>query len=542
MKTITKFTFAAVAASGLLGTSELSAETKAPAVQLSSEAFQNLLRKDKAPLPAGGQLQMSYANVVDKILPSVVTVFSYGERAGRAMRGGQDMPDLDQLPPMFREYFREWFRQQQEDGQEDESPKPAPRNRRGAQPQNPDDQEFDPNGVGSGVIISNDGYVLTNNHVVAEADKIEAIVQIGSTAKRYVAKVIGADPQTDVALIKIDAKNLPAATLADSAQLRVGDIVLALGAPMELSRSVSQGIVSALGRSGMGIIRGQNMPAYEDFIQTDAAINPGNSGGPLVDALGRVIGINTAIYSRSGMNAGIGFAIPINLALRIAEDLTDDGEVARGYLGILPADIDAETAKLWNLSDESGAIVRTVRDNSPAEKAGLQVGDVILSVSGKKIENASKLPLVVSSYRPGAEITLEVQRDGKTMNLKAKLAKLTPEVLAGREPASEDEGAAPKSTTVADMMPGVTVQNLTPSTRERYEIPEDVSGVIITQINPDSRAAAMGVEEGDVITQINRKPVRAVTEARQMAKENSKNVLLNIWRKGDTMLFIIGKN
>jgi serine protease Do len=211
-------------------------------------------------------------------------------------------------------------------------------------------------------------------------------------------------------------------------------------------------------------------------------------------------------------------------------------------LGILPADIDAETAKLWNLSDESGAIVRTVRDNSPAEKAGLQVGDVILSVSGKKIENASKLPLVVSSYRPGAEITLEVQRDGKTMNLKAKLAKLTPEVLAGREPASEDEGAAPKSTTVADMMPGVTVQNLTPSTRERYEIPEDVSGVIITQINPDSRAAAMGVEEGDVITQINRKPVRAVTEARQMAKENSKNVLLNIWRKGDTMLFIIGKN
>ena len=542
MKTITKFTFAAVAASGLLGTSELSAETKAPAVQLSSEAFQNLLRKDTAPLPAGGQLQMSYANVVDKILPSVVTVFSYGERAGRAMRGGQDMPDLDQLPPMFREYFREWFRQQQEDGQEDESPKSAPRNRRGAQPQNPDDQQFDPNGVGSGVIISNDGYVLTNNHVVAEADKIEAIVQIGSTAKRYVAKVIGADPQTDVALIKIDAKDLPAATLADSAQLRVGDIVLALGAPMELSRSVSQGIVSALGRSGMGIIRGQNMPAYEDFIQTDAAINPGNSGGPLVDALGRVIGINTAIYSRSGMNAGIGFAIPINLALRIAEDLTDDGEVARGYLGILPADIDAETAKLWNLSDESGAIVRTVRDNSPAEKAGLQVGDVILSVSGKKIENASKLPLVVSSYRPGAEITLEVQRDGKTMNLKAKLAKLTPEVLAGREPASEDEGAAPKSTTVADMMPGVTVQKLTPSTRERYEIPEDVSGVIITQINPDSRAAAMGVEEGDVITQINRKPVRAVTEARQMAKENSKNVLLNIWRKGDTMLFIIGKN
>lgn len=541
MKTITTFTLAAVAAaSGLLGTRELSAESKAPAVQLSPEQFQNLLRKDMAPLPAGGQLQMSYANVVDKILPSVVTVFSYGERAGRAMRGGQEMPDLDQLPPMFREYFREWFRQQQEDGEE-ESPRPTPRNRRGTKPQTPEEKEFDPNGVGSGVIISNDGYIMTNNHVVAEADKIEAIVQIGSTTKRYVATVIGADPQTDVALIKIDAKDLPAATIADSAQLRVGDIVLALGAPMELSRSVSQGIVSALGRSGMGIIRGQNMPAYEDFIQTDAAINPGNSGGPLVDALGRVIGINTAIYSRSGMNAGIGFAIPINLALRIAEDLTDDGEVARGYLGILPADIDAETAKLWNLSDESGAIVRTVRNNSPAAKAGLQVGDVILSVSGKKIENASKLPLVVSSYRPGSEITLEVQRDGKTMNLKAKLAELTPEVLDGRESPAEDEVAPPKSTSVADVMPGVTIQNLTPSTRERYEVPEDVSGVVITQIDPDSRAADMGVEEGDIILQINRKPVRAVGEAQQMAKTGSKNVLLNIWRKGDTMLFIIGK-
>ncbi len=541
MKTITKFTFAAVAASGLLGSSELSAEIKAPGLQLSSEEFKNRLQKDLAPLPGGGQLQMSYANVVDKILPSVVTVFSYGERAGRAMRGGgQDMPDLDQMPPMFREYFREWFRQQQEE--EEENPRPGPRNRRGAQPQNPDDKEFDPNGVGSGVIISNDGYILTNNHVVAEADKIEAIVQIGSTTKRYVATVIGADPQTDVALIKIDAKDLPAATLADSAQLRVGDIVLALGAPMELSRSVSQGIVSALGRSGMGIIRGQNMPAYEDFIQTDAAINPGNSGGPLVDALGRVIGINTAIYSRSGMNAGIGFAIPINLALRIAEDLTDDGEVARGYLGILPADIDAETAKLWNLSDESGAIVRTVRNNSPAAKAGLQVGDVILSVSGKKIENASKLPLVVSSYRPGSEITLQVQRDGKTLNLTAKLAKLTPEVLEGRESPAEDEVAPPKSASVADVMPGVTIQNLTPSTRERYEVPEEISGVVITQIDPDSRAAAMGVEEGDVILQINRKPVRAVGEAQQMAKTGSKNVLLNIWRKGDTMLFILGKD
>jgi serine protease Do len=528
----------ACAAVGMFGAPLLHAEEKQPAAKISSEEFHSRLRKDDSALPAGGQLQMSYAGVVDKILPSVVTVFSYGERAGRAMREGQEMPDLDGLPPMFREYLWEWFRQQQgEEGEE----RPGPRGRRGQrqeQPQENDaEKKFDPNGVGSGVIISNDGYILTNNHVVAEADKIEVIVQVNGSTKRYVARVIGADPQTDVALIKIDGTGLPAATLSDSSKLRVGDIVLALGAPMELSRSVSQGIISALGRSGMGIIRGRDMPAYEDFIQTDAAINPGNSGGPLVDSLGRVIGINTAIYSRSGMNAGIGFAIPINLALRIAEDLTDDGEVSRGYLGILPADIDAETAKLWKLNDESGAIIRTVKKNSPAAKAGLQVGDVILSVSGKKIENASNLPVIVSSYRPGQEISLEIIREGRPMTVSARLERLTPEILAGAEAQDENDKGAP-----GDILPGVTIQNLNPGLRERYEVSEEITGVIITKLDPQSRAAAMGVEEGDVITQVNRKPVKTVGEANTLAKESSKTVLLKVWRKGDTMLFMVGNN
>ena len=524
----------------MLASPLLHAEEKQLAPKISSEEFYSRLRKDDSALPAGGQLQMSYAGVVDKILPSVVTVFSYGEKAGRAMREGQEMPDLDGLPPMFREYLREWFRQQQ--GEEGEEPHTGPRGRRGQRQEQPkesdDEKKFEPNGVGSGVIISNDGYILTNNHVVAEADKIEAVVQINGSTKRYVARVIGADPQTDVALIKIDGMGLPSATLSDSSKLRVGDIVLALGAPMELSRSVSQGIISALGRSGMGIIRGRDMPAYEDFIQTDAAINPGNSGGPLVDSLGRVIGINTAIYSRSGMNAGIGFAIPINLALRIAEDLTDDGEVSRGYLGILPADIDAETAKLWKLNDESGAIIRTVKKNSPAAKAGLQVGDVILSVSGKKIENASNLPVIVSSYRPGQEIDLEIIREGKPMKVSAKLEQLTPEVLAGAEAA--DEGN--KEGETGDILPGVSIQNLSAGLRERYEVPEDVTGVIITKLDPQSRAAAMGVEEGDVVTQVNRKPVKAVGDANALARESSKTVLLKIWRKGDTMLFMVGNN
>jgi serine protease Do len=540
MKHLSRLTLACASVS-LLGISLLQADIKAPATKITAEEFHSRLLRDESPLPSAGQLQMSYANVVDKILPSVVTVFSYGEKAGRGGQGHPGMPDLDRLPPMFREQFEEWFRQQLEE-EEQEQPRQNPRGRRGQRPQQDEENKLEPNGVGSGVIISTDGYIMTNNHVVGEADKIEVIVTINGSTRRYEAKIIGADPQTDVALIKIEATSLPAATIADSSKLRVGDVVLALGAPMELSRSVTQGIVSALGRSGMGIIGRRDMQGYEDFIQTDAAINPGNSGGPLVDSLGRVIGINTAIYSRSGMNAGIGFSIPINLALRIAEDLTDDGEVSRGYLGILPSDIDAETAKLWNLDDESGAIIKTVKKNSPAAKAGLQVGDVILSVSGQKIENASKLPVIVSSYKPGAQIQLEIIREGKAMTITAQLAKLTPEILAGAEPNQEDSNAAPGSgsASVGEILPGVTIQNLTPGTRERYEVPDEITGVIITKIDPESRAAAMGVEEGDVITQVSRKPVRAVGEARQMAKDSSPTVLLKVWRKGDTMLFMVG--
>lgn len=542
MNKLTRITLACASAS-LLGLPLLGADTtaKPPAIKITAEDFHNRLLRDESVLPGGGQLMMSYANVVDKILPSVVTVFSYGEKAGRGGQGG--MPDLDRLPPGFREQFEEWFRQQQE---EEGQPRPNPRGRR-PQRQDPEDEKsLEPNGVGSGVIISTDGYIMTNNHVVGDADKLEVIVSIGGGSRRYVADIIGADPQTDIALIKIQATNLPAATLADSSKLRVGDIVLALGAPMELSRSVTQGIVSALGRSGMGIIGRRDMQGYEDFIQTDAAINPGNSGGPLVDAMGRVVGINTAIYSRSGMNAGIGFSIPINMALRVAEDLTDDGEVTRGYLGILPSDIDAETAKLWNLEDESGAIVKTVKKNSPAAKAGLRVGDVILSVAGQKIENSSKLPVIVSAYKPGSEIDLEIIRDGKSMTMKATLAKLTPEILAGQDvDPNEETPASPKGgngASVAEILPGVTIQNLTPGTRERYDVPADVTGVVVTKVDSDSRAAATGMEEGDVITHVAKAAVRAVGEARQMSQQSGKNVSISVWRKGDTMLFMVGKN
>jgi Do/DeqQ family serine protease len=513
--------------------------------KISPVEFAAKLQKENSPLPGGGQLQMSYANVVDKILPSVVTVFSFGENnSQRQLRQLEDILPRDH--PLF--YFF---------GAPEEEEGGRPNRRRGQQQQRPDESEeeaqndgspkekYQQNGVGSGFIISPDGYILTNNHVVADADKLEVLVTRDGSTKRYQAEVMGTDPQTDVALIKIDAQDLPPATLADSSQLRVGDIVLAAGAPMELSRSVSQGIISALGRS-IGIIGStarstKQTQGYEDFIQTDAAINPGNSGGPLVDATGRVIGINTAIFSRSGMSSGIGFAIPINLALRIAEDLIDDGEVSRGYLGILPQDLDSETVKLWQLSDETGAMVKKVVGGSPADKAGVEVGDVILRVSGQRIEKAARLPVIVSTLKPGTPIQLEIIREGKLMSLTAVLAKRDDKNAAG-VPADESPKlkATPGSQSVAELLPGLVIQNLTPSMRQRYEIEENVQGIVITQVDKQSNAAASGVEEGDVILQVNRQPVRAVSEAEQMVKDGSSSkTILKIYRKGDRMQMLI---
>jgi serine protease Do len=535
MKTPSCLTYT-IASASLLALSLVHGLEGTPAPKLTTNEFNSRLHKDDTGLPNGGQLQMSYANVVDKILPSVVTIFSYGSKSR------QQEIDLESLPPQMRRYY-EFFRQQQEEEESQE-----PQSRRGGQRQK-EEENLQPNGVGSGVVISTDGYILTNNHVVGEADKLEAVIDVKGVSKRFVAKIIGTDPQTDVALIKIEGFDLTPATLSNSTKLRVGDIVLAAGAPMELSRSVTQGIVSALGRSGMGIIGRGQKGGYEDFIQTDAAINPGNSGGPLVDALGRVIGINTAIYSKSGMSAGIGFAIPINMALRVAEDLIDDGAVTRGFLGILPTDVDEEAMKLWGLNEESGALVQRVTSNSPAAKAGVQVGDVITGVQGQKIENASKLPLIVSSFKPGTEISIDVIRDGKPATLKAKLIKLTADILAGKPIGStmEEEEDLPAKTTpstasVAEILDGVTIQNLTPSTRDRYEVPAEITGVIVTQVNDESRAAAMGVEEGDVILMVGRdKKVRAVGEAVELANASGKMVLLKVWRKGDTMLFMVGR-
>ncbi|MEN3940590.1 Do family serine endopeptidase [Prosthecobacter sp. SYSU 5D2] len=526
-----------LAAAGLLALSSgiAFAEVKNAAPKLVASEFKSRLLTDTAPLPEGGQLQMSYATVVEKILPSVVTIFAYGGK-------GEEQPNIEDVPPQLRPFFYRFFGEDGVPDTEDDQPRNAPRggNRRAPQ-QAP--APLRPNGVGSGFIVSSDGYVMTNNHVVGEADKIEAVVEVNGVTRTYLAKVVGTDPLTDVALIKIDATGLPQATLGDSDKLRVGDIVLAAGAPMELNRSVTQGIVSALGRSGMNIVGRGRTAGYEDFIQTDASINPGNSGGPLVDALGRVVGINTAILSRSGMNAGIGFAIPVNMAMRIVEDLIDSGSVRRGFLGIELEDIDREKAEMFGLEDQGGALVRRVTDNSPARAAGIEVGDVVVALDGLRVDGSAKLRLIVSSRKPGTEVTMTVMRDGQSVPIKAKLGELPGAVTAAR---NNEEETAPKrgggGVNFAEIVPGVTVQNLTPATRERYDVPADITGVVVTKLDPESDAATKGVEEGDVIVSVNNSPVRAVGEANEMAKSRERNVFLKVYRGGDTMLFIVGKN
>lgn len=506
-----------------------------PNARVDAADFQAKITKDNSPLPNGGQLQMSYSTVVDKILPSVVTIYSSAPIK---------TPQVDEIPPQLRPFFYRFFGAPGGGGNpfgEDDEPQPNPR-RRGQPRQMPqEEEEHEQKGVGSGVIITQDGYIITNNHVIAEAKKIEVAVEIDGNTRNFTAEVIGADPLTDVALIKIDATGLKTATLGDSAGIRVGDVVLAAGAPMELSRSVTQGIVSALGRSNEGIVNRGKMRGYEDFIQTDASINPGNSGGPLVDAMGRVIGISTAILSRTGMNAGIGFAIPINMAMNIVEDLLDDGAVQRGFLGVQIQDLTSALAERLEFREQGGAVVMMVGAGSPAEKAGIQLEDIILSINNQKVGNSSRLRLIVSGTRPGTAIPIELLRDGKRMTVTATLETLPEEALSetGSGRGLPRKNNAPPKDTTSELVTGVIVQNLSKALRERHDVPDNVNGVIVTTINADSRAAAMGLEEGDIISHINRKPVTAAGEARTLAKESGKNVLLRVWRKGDTMLLMI---
>lgn len=354
------------------------------------------------------------------------------------------------------------------------------------------EQEFRQEGLGSGVIVSPDGYILTNNHVVQEADEIRVIT---GDKKDFTAKLIGKDEKTDVAVVKIDVKNLSYARLGDSDQIQVGQIVMAIGNPFsqELKHTVTEGIISAKGRSNIGL------SDYEDFIQTTAAINPGNSGGALVNLKGELIGINTAIVSRSGGFNGIGFAIPINMAKHIMNMLMEKGYVVRGYLGVGIQPVTEEMAQYLGLKETYGALISSVEKGLPGDKAGLREQDVVLEMDGVKVKDHTDFRLRVAEHEPGDRINLKIHRDGKILAIPVTLT----ERPGDRPPKQQSEKETEKL--------GIRVANLTTERARQYGY-EDEEGVLVVDVKQGSAAWRKGVREGDLITSINKKPIRNVSE------------------------------
>ena len=379
----------------------------------------------------------------------------------------------------------------------------------------PRERQFRQQGLGSGVIVSREGHVLTNNHVVRDADSIWVRTYDG---RRYRAKVVGTDPKTDIAVIKIDADNLTPIEIGDSDALQVGEIVLAIGSPMSenLAYTVTQGIVSAKGRSNVGLAD------YEDFIQTDAAINPGNSGGPLVNLDGQLVGINTAIVSRSGGFQGIGFAVPSNMAMGVMNSLLSEGKVVRGWLGVTIQDVNETLANAMGLSEARGALVGDVVPDSPADKAGLQSGDVIVAVDGREIRSSSQLRSHIASTAPGTRVTLTINRDGRTMDVPVTLGELPSEIAMATAPEE-----------LRDLL-GFTVKTLTRDLADEYGITGKVRGVVVTDIDPESNAYRAGLRQGDVITTVDRTRVRTAEQFfnRLRTKKRGDTVLLKIYRDG----------
>jgi serine protease Do len=378
--------------------------------------------------------------------------------------------------------------------------------------------------LGSGVIVTGDGYILTNNHVIAKATDIEILLPDKRTFK---GKLVGADPQTDIAVLKIDATGLPTVPFGDSANLKVGDTVMAFGNPFGLNFTVTRGSVSALGRSQLGIEQ------YENFIQTDATINPGNSGGALVNIRGQVVGINTAILAANGGMggegawSGVGFAIPSNEAKTIMQTLVKTGKVQRGYLGIQLQPLTPELAKNLNVAPDSGVIVGRVEAGSPAEKAGVQNGDIIHTYQGKPVTDVSALRWLVADTAPGTDVDLGLLRDGKPVNVHLKLAQRPANV---GERGSNEPGGGSESSPSSGALRGISVQDLTPDIRQQLQLPGSTRGVVITDIDPSSPAAQAGLDRGDIIQSINRHPVNSVGDFQRYANT-----------KGDALVYVLGR-
>jgi serine protease Do len=443
--------------------------------------------------PNEGPSRDSLAPVVKQVLPEVVNISSTKVVKTVGRTSGQ-MPEM--MDPFLRQFFGD--------------------NSGGHHmPQPP--QEGRERGLGSGVIVSPEGYILTNNHVVDGATDIRVTT---SDKHEYEARVVGTDPRTDLAVLKVDARNLPAITIADSSKVQVGDYALAIGDPFGVGETVTMGIVSATGRTNLGI------EDYEDFIQTDAAINPGNSGGALVNDRGELIGINTAILSHgSGGNEGVGFAIPSNLARKVMDQIVKNGKVTRAYMGVYIQEMSPELAKAFGESAPQGALVGDVTPGSPAEKGGLKKGDIVVALDGKPITDSNQLRMSISMMEPGYTAHLKVWRNGSEHDAAVKLETLP----------SEKEQASLEPANPQEALEGVTLGNVDDQTLQQLGLPANTKGVVVTDINPSSPLVDAGLQQGDVIQEVNHNPVKNVAEFNQAVQKAGKDPLLLVNRQGHTL-------
>lgn len=446
---------------------------------------------DGAPVSLGN-FANGFSAVLKPALPAVVNIHS--SKVVKSQAGDQMAPFFND--PMFRQFFGDRFGQG----------RPTPERVQS---------------LGSGVIVSADGTILTNNHVIDGASDIKVYL---SDKREFKAKLVGTDPKTDIAVLKIDASGLPTLPLGNSSSIQVGDIVFAIGDPFGIGETATMGIVSATGRGGLGI---EN---YEDFIQTDAAINHGNSGGAMVDLHGSLVGINTAILaSATGGNQGVGFAIPINMARNVMEQILGHGKVVRGYLGVYIQDVTPELGKQFGLSQGGGVLVGDVTPDTPAAKAGLKKGDVILQLNGNLVDSRSQLQVQISQIAPGTPVKLKVWRDGKAQDATVTLGEL-PEKAAKAGPSENSSGA----------LEGLDVETLTPEITQQLDLPAGTRGVVVSSIDPSSPAAASGLNRGDVIQEVNHKAVSNIEEFRRaLSGAEGKPLLLLVNHGGVTGYVVI---
>jgi serine protease Do len=438
----------------------------------------------------------AFVNVVKRAKPAVVHI-KVEKTTTSKYRGGRGQEDMFNHP-----FFDQFF---------------GPQHRR----QQPKQQEFTQRGQGSGFIISKDGFILTNNHVVEGADTIKVTL---SDDRDFTAKVIGTDPQTDVALLKIeDPKNLPVLPLGDSSNLEAGEWVIAIGNPFGLSQTVTVGVVSATGRSSVGINE------YENFIQTDAAINPGNSGGPLLNGRGEVVGINTALFSKTGGYMGIGFAIPINMAKSIEDQLHKDGKVTRGWLGVVIQNVDKDLAESFGLKEAGGILISEVQKDSPASAAGLQQGDVIIRLNGARLQDVSDLRNRVALIRPESKAMVEIMRNGREKKIQVSIGE-QPANFSKRSPGSNSDESLDQY--------GLTLQELTPELAKKFEYEEN-SGLIISNIGSGSSAEEAGLKPGQLVEEVNRKKVSNLKELANALKQSKSDKILLRVRTGNYSTYIV---